>query len=233
MLPRRAKIVVCACAAATAAVWWNVMYLQPSTRADMKARDTRLGEAQPRTPTLTERIETVWNRAGELTTPQSTPEAAEKASSPQLQLDPDTVRAIQRELAQRGYAPGLTDGRIMPVTRAAVMAYEYDHGMPLTGEPSEDLFKAMLFGQPPAVGAAAHRQPAGEAVTIIRTVQQSLIALGFPIANADGRLSKETSLAIRKFEAQQSLPQTGRVSGLLYVRLTEAAARQQRKAMTN
>ena len=232
MLPRRAKIVVCACAAATAAVWWNVMYLQPSTRADIKARDTRLGEAQPRTPTLSERIETAWNRAGELTTPQGQPTALEEAPQ-QPQLDTDTVRAIQRELAQRGYAPGLTDGRIMPVTRAAVMAYEYDHGMPLTGEPSEDLFKAMLFGQPPAVGAAAHRQPMGEAVTIIRTVQQSLIALGFPIANADGRLSKDTSLAIRKFEAQQSLPQTGRVSGLLYVRLTEAAARQQRKAMTN
>jgi peptidoglycan hydrolase-like protein with peptidoglycan-binding domain len=232
MLPGRAKIVVCACAAATAAVWWNVMYLQPVTRADMKARNTRLGEIQPRAPSLTERIETALSRAGELTTPQNEPVGADKQAS-QPQPDPDTVRAIQRELAQRGYAPGLTDGRVMPVTRAAVMAYEYDHGMPLTGEPSEDLFKAMLFGQPPAVGAAAHRQPIGEAVNIIRTVQQSLVALGFPIASVDGRLSKETSLAIRKFEAQQSLPQTGRVSGLLYVRLTEAAAKQQRKAMTN
>ena len=53
----------------------------------------------------------------------------------------ETIRAIQRELRQRGYGAWSSDGVMRPVTRAAIMAYEHDQGLPLTGEASEALLK--------------------------------------------------------------------------------------------
>ena len=37
---------------------------------------------------------------------------------------PDTIRAIQRELRQKGYGNLSSDGTLRPQTRAAIMAYE-------------------------------------------------------------------------------------------------------------
>ena len=45
---------------------------------------------------------------------------------------PETIRAIQRELQARGYEAGAADGVPRLVTRAAIMAYEHDNGLPLS-----------------------------------------------------------------------------------------------------
>jgi peptidoglycan hydrolase-like protein with peptidoglycan-binding domain len=225
MLSRRAKIIVCACAAASAAVWCNVMYLQQDTRSDLLARSHRLGEAQSR-PSMAGVRPEAEHRAGAGSAARPGP-----ASLSDAEHDPDVVRAVQRELAQRGYAPGLADGLAHPVTRAAVMAYEHDHGMPLTGEPSDALLKAILFGLAPGPGTSAAVRPSTQAEEIIRTVQQSLAALGYGVGAVDGRMGEETIRAIRKFETQQGLPQSGRISGTLLVRLTEATVRRQRRAL--
>lgn len=45
----------------------------------------------------------------------------------------DTVRAVQQHLAAQGYAVGPIDGIAGSQTRAAVRAYEADHGLPVTG----------------------------------------------------------------------------------------------------
>lgn len=45
----------------------------------------------------------------------------------------DTVRFVQEQLAVQGYYPGAIDGIAGPKTRAAVRAYEADHGLPVTG----------------------------------------------------------------------------------------------------
>ncbi len=204
------------------------MYLQTSTRPDLVARSQRLGEAQSRpSPTIGQRIEQWTSRPASESEPSPKQQAAATPG-----FDPDIVRAVQRELDQRGYAPGPSDGMVHPVTRAAIMAYEFDHGMPLTGQPSEDLLKGILFGitATRAQGASA-RQISPEAAEIVRSVQQSLSKLGFAIGTIDGRIGEETARAIRRFEAQQGLPQTGRISGAMFTKLTEATARQQRKAM--
>jgi len=57
---------------------------------------------------------------------------------------PDTIRAIQRELRQKGYGNLAADGTLRPHTRAAIMAYEYDHGLVLTGQASEGLLTRIL-----------------------------------------------------------------------------------------
>ena len=54
------------------------------------------------------------------------------------------MKAIQRELNLRGYA-GKPRPEPSVFTRAAIIAYEFDENMPLTGEPSEALLKSLIL----------------------------------------------------------------------------------------
>lgn len=154
---------------------------------------------------------------------------SEKYGSGSVEVPSDPVeltRAIQRELNGRGYNSGVADGLAGPVTRAAIMAFEYDHGLALTGQPTDAVFKQILMG---GAGAAPHRSGAvrvqsGEAKAVIRSVQGLLAALGYRPGPINGRLGPSTSRAIRQFEMDQALPETGRISGPLMSRLVRIAA---------
>ncbi len=134
----------------------------------------------------------------------------------------DLVRVIQRELANRQYALGPADGVPGLMTRAAILAFEFDHGHPLTAEPSQGLLKAILIGAPGAATDAG-RAPGEKARQLIATVQASLAALGYAGAGNDGRLGEATRRAIREFEMDRGLPRSGRVSPLLIQELAKAA----------
>lgn len=135
----------------------------------------------------------------------------------------DVVRAVQTALSAKGYEAGGTDGLAGPVTQAAVLAYEIDHGLPLTAEPSEALLRKIEEGARGA-GGAAGLTPGPKAEALIRSVQQALAKLGYPAGKPDGRLGEATITAIRQFERQQSMPDTGRISGDLLTRLTRLSA---------
>jgi len=134
----------------------------------------------------------------------------------------DLVRVIQRELANRQYALGPSDGVPGLMTRAAILAFEFDHGHPLTAEPSQALLKAILIGAPGSTTDAG-RAPGEKARQLIATVQASLVALGYAGAGNDGRLGEATRRAIREFEMDRGLPRSGRVSPLLIQELAKAA----------
>ncbi len=132
----------------------------------------------------------------------------------------DVTRAVQRELQARGYETGGSDGVAGLMTRAAIMGFEYDHGMALTGRPSQDLLKRILLGSSDAASkpiGSTGQSP--EARDVIRNVQTSLAKLGYKPGRIDGRLTPETARAIREFETDQALPESGRVSGPLVARL--------------
>ena len=139
----------------------------------------------------------------------------------------ELTRAIQRELSSRGYESGVADGLVGPLTRAAIMAFEYDHGLGLTGQPTSGLLKQILLGR--AAAAPSHgeyaRVQSAEARAIIRSVQDLLAKLGYKPGPVDGRLNQRTSRAIRKFEMDQALPESGRISGPLISRLVHIAAK--------
>ena len=145
-------------------------------------------------------------------------EAAPKAG------DADNVaKAIQRELQIRGYATGAQDGVVGTMTQAAIMAFEHDHGMPLTGRPSDDLLKAIVLGSDGKPAKGAVKVETSEAQDVIRTVQRSLAKLGYKPGAVTGKMTAETTRAIRAFEADQALPESGRVSGPLVARLGRLA----------
>jgi peptidoglycan hydrolase-like protein with peptidoglycan-binding domain len=150
--------------------------------------------------------------------------------------DTETVRAVQRELRQRGYGQLVSDGIMRPVTRAAIMAYEHDHGLPLTAEATDAQLKRILLGGPAladptagtapgtvtgtAIGPKVATARAGE---IVRTVQELLAKAGYQPGPIDGRLGEDTLRAVREFETAKGLPAKGRISADVLMRLTEAA----------
>lgn len=138
----------------------------------------------------------------------------------------EITAATQRELQARGYEPGTPDGVPGLVTRAAIMAFEHDHGLALTAEPTEALLRALQAG-PGAISASAYAAAAKDkrqrVDLVIRTVQQSLTGLGYAAGKASGRIGEETERAIREFEIDQGLRVTGRISGPLVAKLARAA----------
>lgn len=139
-----------------------------------------------------------------------------------------TVRSVQTELTRRGYEPGSTDGMAGLVTRAAVMAYEHDQGLPLTAEPSPEVLAHLRHGTS-APGAAiglqpGASQPTSHAEQVIRAVQEALGQLGYLAAEPDGFVSDQTIRAIREFEMDSGLVPTGRISGPLVARLARQTA---------
>jgi peptidoglycan hydrolase-like protein with peptidoglycan-binding domain len=138
---------------------------------------------------------------------------------------PDTVRAVQRELNTRGYGMVQADGVPGLMTRAAIMAFEHDSKLPLTGEASEALLKRLLLGgSADAQAEGARKVRSVHAESIIRTVQQSLTTLGYQPGKADGRIGEETERAIREFEMDQGLATSGRVSAGMFARLAKAVS---------
>ena len=147
------------------------------------------------------------------------PEPAEE------EADSTTISAIQRELKQRNYGPLPVDGLLRPATRAAIMAFEFDRGLPLTGEASAQTLKQILLGAPASGNASgAGKVRSMHAEEIIRNAQKSLVALGYQSGAVDGRLGEDTIKAIRDFEMDKGLVPKGRVSAELVSRLSEAAA---------
>ena len=145
---------------------------------------------------------------------------------PDDSADAETIRAIQRELKLRGYGPVPGDGVIGLTTRAAIMAFEHDHAMALSGEASERLLKRILLGAADPAGAdipGAGRVGSNNAEQVIRSVQQWLAALGYQPGRIDGRPGEETVRAIRDFEMDKGLVPRGRISAELVVRLGESA----------
>lgn len=184
------------------------------------ARATR-GRAKPAAEALTHRVGSFAPSSGPLsmiTAPGVDPADARRA----------TVRTVQQELLRRGYEPGTADGAAGLVTRAAVLAYEHDQGLPLTADPSPEVLAHLRHGTS-APGAAIGlesdgQRPAAQAEQVIRSVQQSLARLGYFASPPDAQLSEETQRAIREFEMDQGLVPTGRISGPLVARLLKQAA---------
>jgi peptidoglycan hydrolase-like protein with peptidoglycan-binding domain len=134
----------------------------------------------------------------------------------------DLVRAVQRELTARGYRPGAEDGISGSVTRAAIMAYQFDHGLPVTSEVSEGLLQHIVLGTSPAM--ASEQQPAAARSVaamrdVVAKVQSRLNDLGYYRGAIDGQRTAALGAAIRKFERQQQWRPTGRISGRLVTQL--------------
>jgi peptidoglycan hydrolase-like protein with peptidoglycan-binding domain len=155
-----------------------------------------------------------------------TPKTGERSGALPGEAGSDTIRAIQRELDQRGYGPIAADGVMRPVTRAAILSWEYDNKLPLTGEATEALLTRLVLGAPGnEVGTSAREVQSAHAEATIKRVQRLLSANGYRPGPADGRLRSDTVEAIRAFEQDQGLAPKGRVSAEVLARLQASTGR--------
>lgn len=138
----------------------------------------------------------------------------------------ELARSVQTALSRKGYEPGPADGVPGLMTRAALMAFEYDHGLPLTARVTQERLGHLTYGVPESLRRA--RTPGADVVghaarDVILTVQQSLKSVGYHAGPVDGAMSLATMQAIRDFEADRGLTETGRVSGRLMAQLVALA----------
>jgi peptidoglycan hydrolase-like protein with peptidoglycan-binding domain len=243
MTPRQARVALGGFFLLAIGVTSNALYLQGAVSgADKPAAPPARPESsrQPSTPKASKAKAPEKTAEAPAAAPQGAPQSGPKVAQPvkvrvvrvatvaETRLEPadtDTVRAVQEELNRQGYGPVETDGVIRPPTRAAIMAFEQDHRLGLSGEASQDLLKTLVFGAPVGAGAqraSEVRSPHAEA--IVKQVQQELAARGYRPGTIDGQISAETVAAIRTFETDQGLVPKGRISVSVLERLQTGIA---------
>jgi peptidoglycan hydrolase-like protein with peptidoglycan-binding domain len=222
MLPGRLTLPLAAFGLLSVGVAANVFFLQSREQGSQQA-----AESVPWSMASAEAMQV--GDTGSIDRSAETREAATKstplsASGDHPAIVPgsatEVTRAVQRELQIRGYETGARDGVAGLMTRAAILAFEFDHGLPLNARPSQELLKSILLGDGRMASAKrAAGTESAQAQDVIRSVQRSLAKLGYRPGPPNGRLTADTARAIRAFEIDQTLPESGRVSGPLISRL--------------
>ena len=137
------------------------------------------------------------------------------------------VRAVQRELADRGFDVGTADGRLSDKTRAAISAYQGAHNLPVTGEASDELLRHILLGERPqpagATGSVGKTGKTGKTGASdepdVKAVQQILADLGYAPGPIDGAAGEATRRAIIAFQRDRDVTETGRITPELMAEL--------------
>lgn len=253
--PRDARIASAFVVALAGGVVWNVAYLQDAPRdrrtatvpvgvhvplPNAQATSETRRPSGPVTLSLAALIEQSEGRSPEAPA-NSTPapdsrgitKLLERAVRTEMHVPPPPppqtsvalVRDVQSALAARGYEPGVADGNAGPITRAAILAFEHDHGLPATAEPSETLLAALRTPGRRVASGARWQRPTEAARDVVRTVQQHLIAGGYLKGQPTGVPDAPTIAAIRAFETAQRLALTGRISAPLMARFLQSRAR--------
>jgi peptidoglycan hydrolase-like protein with peptidoglycan-binding domain len=202
----------------------NALYLQDRGQAPREGARTSIAAAPaPREPPSSAAILATPLRIARFAPASPPMPAAPGVARP----DHETVRAIQRELAARGFGPLPSDGNLGLATRAAILAYEQDQRLVLTATPSEALLRRLVLGNPagtPGGEPSDWHVASPEAAAVLAEVQRSLAELGYQPGPADGRLGEETLRAIHDFEVDRGMVPRRRISAEL-VRQLEAAQR--------
>ncbi len=142
------------------------------------------------------------------------------------------VRAVQRELAARGFDVGTVDGVPSAKTSAAISAYEKAHGLPVTGTASDELLRNILLGDSVPGGGAATGSVTEKTGTAalggrakVRAVQQILADLGYSPGAIDGAMGDATSSAISAFQHDRKVAETGTITPELLDELERVTGR--------
>ena len=144
----------------------------------------------------------------------------------------DVTAEIQRELTKRGLYEGPADGVMGPKTDAAIRDFEVLAKLKSTGEPTEDLLRAIqgaVKSETPAPRASARPDPIAELIAgpspRVTAVQRALNDFGYGPVKATGIFGPETVAAVQKFERDRKMPVTGQISPRLMRELAALTGR--------
>lgn len=137
------------------------------------------------------------------------------------------VETVQRELLSAGLYEGLVDGIMGEKTKASIESYQRTNGLAVDGKVSVALIEHVRYTRKLAdaaafTGSADPAQPSGKQKPVfdsaskeeqkILMVQYALDDLGYEPGDANGRMNEATRAALRKFEADRGMPQSGEIS---------------------
>lgn len=203
-----ARLVFLAFLGLTGCIIYNALYLQEGRGigAEPAVPPSRQATTEPPAPVASEtaRIPPVIT---------DLPPLPLDAGSSQL-----VVRAVQRELAARGFDVGAINGKQSDKTRAAIAAYQANQGMRITGAATDDLLRHILLGdsvKPSATtGSLDARDSGGDNSegSTVKAMQQILADLGYDPGPVDGKLGGATSQAISTFQRDRNIAQNGRIT---------------------
>ena len=127
------------------------------------------------------------------------------------------VRSAQGYLANGGYYSGTIDGKFGAQTKAAVIDFQNDEGLPATGVIDDATWEKLV--QLPAPSAASltpkgtlQRGSKGSAVT---ELQNLLVHIGLlDSTDVDGKFGPKTEAAVKKYQALRNLKVDGKVGAI-------------------
>jgi len=126
--------------------------------------------------------------------------------------------SIQKQLVYLGFYNGAVDGYNGPQTFAAIKQYQQQNSLKVTGDISAKLLDHLKFTRKisDAGNITGSVKASDSAALEVRSVQERLIRFGYAPGNPDGVFGSATRKAIKRFEADRSMPITGRITkGLL------------------
>ena len=166
------------------------------------------------------------NTSAGATTRIDVPASSAARNTIQLKYDP-LVEDVQRELLAAGYYKGMVDGVVGKKTRDAISAYQQATGLEATGLPSPNLVDHIRYTRQIAEASlftgsiAADADADAEQRARIRRVQTGLAELAYFQSGITGEMNDQTHQAIKQFERDRGLAESGEISDALMTELAK------------
>ena len=139
--------------------------------------------------------------------------------------EPDTsrgVRALQLQLRRAGVRPGRIDGRLGPLTEAAVRRFQRRQGLEVDGVVGAVTAAALRRPRALVVPGSGLDKPKG--FRRVRLLQRRLRLAGARPGAVDGRFGPRTEAAVRRFQRRVGMTVDGRVNRATAVKLAKRSA---------
>lgn len=228
MGPTRIRLFAVVFIGLATAISVNALYLQDARYAAGGANMAAQPEAAPRGSTAA--LPSSAPPAKTDSAGGSEPPAAAPAPKPRLprsepkRAPEQLAAAIRRELSRNGYDAGTPAADTDTELRAAILAFEFDEGLPMSGDVSEAILKSLLFAGG-GRGDAGSPERFESRRRLVAEVQEMLSGLGYGGGPADGRLDDGTREAIRKFETDRNLAEGGRLTARVLLEMVIVSGR--------
>jgi peptidoglycan hydrolase-like protein with peptidoglycan-binding domain len=107
-----------------------------------------------------------------------------------IRITPDLVRAAQKKLSEEGYKPGMPDGKMGPLTRAAIRKYQEHEGLKTTARLDESTLSHLDIGGGKIVATAPGDIGRGAKAAAHNIKEGHPIAAGKAMGKGVGRAGK-------------------------------------------
>jgi len=135
----------------------------------------------------------------------------------------ELVSRIQTELNRLGYNAGPNDGAFGPSTRRAIVTYQSDMNMQVTGEASAGLLSDLRNTDRRSAG-----NDQGDAMApaeLVQQIEDELTRLGWDVGTPDNEWGAKSRNAAREFQSKINVPVTGNADRELLTQLQNSYRR--------